>query len=247
MSRLVLPLRSYHYTPHFPIDTFKYLQGYYKYIPDGDDTARINLRTWGKGQYKSNDNFYLSAASNWTFFAFPINYYTSPIMADSAGLIFYSGKTDSVRGPNSSLYLDNLELVMQPKSMGINAINELFWMRKNKNDFEVINNFIKKNKKFLKAQNLLSKTFSDMNVDSFPTKTTINKVLKNYAKSLNEIETLEQKEINKTKIFLKEINRVILYLHKRDIKGLQSIIKKSKYLFKGNSGIRHVDYIGIKN
>jgi hypothetical protein len=45
-------------------------------------------------------------------------------MADSAGLIFYSGKTDSVRGPNSSLYLDNLELVMQPKSMGINAINE---------------------------------------------------------------------------------------------------------------------------
>lgn len=130
---------------------------------------------------------------------------------------------------------------------GINAINELFWMRKNKNDFEVINNFIKKNKKFLKAQNLLSKTFSDMNVDSFPTKTTINKVLKNYAKSLNEIETLEQKEINTTKIFLKEINRVILYLHKRDIKGLQSIIKKSKYLFKGNSGIRHVDYIGIKN
>ncbi|MDG1721057.1 MAG: T9SS type A sorting domain-containing protein, partial [Bacteroidia bacterium] len=113
-----------YYTPHFPIDTFKYLQGYYKYIPDGDDTARINLRTWGKGKYKSNDNFYLSAASDWTFFAFPINYYTSPITADSAGLIFYSGKTDSVRGPNSSLYLDNLELVMQPKRLGISTLNE---------------------------------------------------------------------------------------------------------------------------
>ena len=113
-----------YYTPHFPIDTFKYLQGYYKYFPDGDDTARINLRTWGKGKYKSNDNFYLSAASDWTFFAFPINYYTSPITADSAGLIFYSGKTDSVRGPNSSLYLDNLELVMQPKSLGISTLIE---------------------------------------------------------------------------------------------------------------------------
>jgi len=112
------------YTPHFPIDTFKYLQGYYKYTPDGDDTARINFRTWGKGKYKSNDNFYLSAANDWTFFAFPINYYSSPITADSAGLIFYSGKTDSVRGPNSSLYLDNIELVMNPKSLNIEVLND---------------------------------------------------------------------------------------------------------------------------
>jgi hypothetical protein len=113
-----------YYTPHFPIDTFKYLQGYYKYLPDGDDTARINLRTWEKGKYKSNDNFYLSAANEWTFFAFPINYYSGTATADSAGLIFYSGKTDSIRGPNSSLYLDNLELVMQPKSLGVHTLDE---------------------------------------------------------------------------------------------------------------------------
>ncbi len=113
-----------YYTPHFPIDTFKYLQGYYKYLPDGDDTARINLRSWSKGRYSSNDNFYLSSANEWTFFAFPINYYSSTLAPDSAGIIFYSGKTDSVRGPNSSLYLDNIELVMQPKSLGINSLDE---------------------------------------------------------------------------------------------------------------------------
>ena len=130
---------------------------------------------------------------------------------------------------------------------GINTINELFWMRKNKNDFEVVNSFIKRNKKFVKAQMLLSKTFSDMKIDSFPSKLRINSVLKNYAKSLNKIETLEQREIDSTKIFLKEINQLILYLNKKDFKGIKSVIKKSKYLFRGNSGIRHVDYIGIKN
>ncbi len=130
---------------------------------------------------------------------------------------------------------------------GINTINELFWMRKNKNDFEVINSFIKRNKKFVKAQMLLSRTFSDMKIDSFPSKLRINRVLKNYAKSLNKIETLEQREIDSTKIFLKEINQLILYLNKKDFKGIKSVIKKSKYLFRGNSGIRHVDYIGIKN
>jgi hypothetical protein len=112
-----------YYTPFFSIDTFKYLQGYYKYIPDGDDTASINLRTWGKGAYKSNDYYYLGPAAEWTFFAFPINYNTSAIKADSAALIFYSGKTTDVRGPNSSLYLDNIELVMEPKSLGIEKIH----------------------------------------------------------------------------------------------------------------------------
>lgn len=107
-----------YYTPHFPIDTFKYLQGYYKYLPDGEDTARINLRTWGKGAYRSNDNFYLPEANDWTFFAFPINYNGLSTPPDSAGLIFYSGKTSDIQGSNSRLYLDNIELVMTPKSLG---------------------------------------------------------------------------------------------------------------------------------
>ena len=58
---------------------------------------------------------------------------------------------------------------------GVNTINELFWMRKNKDDFVVIKDFIKKNKKFIKAQKLLSKTFSDMRIDALPSILTINK------------------------------------------------------------------------
>ena len=130
---------------------------------------------------------------------------------------------------------------------GINTMNELFWMRKNKDDYEVINDLIRKNQKFIKAQKLLSKTFSDMRIDSFPSKLKINKVLKDYSKSLNEVETLEEREINSTKIFLKEVNKVLLCVNKNNLKGLQKIIKESKYLFKGNTGMRHVDYIGIKN
>lgn len=112
-----------YYTPCFATDTFKYLQGYYKYLPDGDDTARINYRTWEKGAGKSYDILYLPASSEWKFFTLPINYYSKTAMPDSAALIIYSGKTDSVRGPNSSLYIDELKLVMEPKGVGVHTPN----------------------------------------------------------------------------------------------------------------------------
>lgn len=112
-----------YYTPSFPTDTFKYLQGYYKYIPDGDDTARINYRTWEKGAGKSYDNLFLPASQEWKFFTLPINYYSKTARPDSAALIIYSGKTDSVRGPNSALYIDELNLVMEPKGVGIEEIS----------------------------------------------------------------------------------------------------------------------------
>ena len=43
-------------------------------------------------------------------------------------------------------------------------------MRKNKDDFNIINLFINKNKSFIKSQKILSKIFSDMRVDFTPKK-----------------------------------------------------------------------------
>lgn len=142
-----------YYTPCFSTDTFKYLQGYYKYLPDGDDTARINYRTWEKGAGKSYDNLYLPASTEWKFFTLPINYYSKTAMPDSAALIIYSGKTDSVRGPNSSLYIDDLKLVMEPKGVGIevfenqvkiypNPINSMLFVETQSNESITIYNFL---------------------------------------------------------------------------------------------------------
>ena len=120
-------------------------------------------------------------------------------------------------------------------------------MRKNKNDFDILNYFIKKNKKLIKAQNKLSKIFSDMRIDLLPKDKIIEKSLKNYLQSLSKAETLENNEIENTQFFLKDIQKLLYYVNKKNIKGILNTIKKSKYLFKGNVGVRHVDYIGVKN
>ena len=130
---------------------------------------------------------------------------------------------------------------------GINTFNELLWMRKNKNDFDILNHFIKKNQKLIKAQNKLSKIFSDMRIDLLPKDRIIEKSLKNYLQSLSKAETLENNEIENTQLFLKDIQKLLYYVNKKNIKGILNTIKKSKYLFKGNVGVRHVDYIGVKN
>ena len=120
-------------------------------------------------------------------------------------------------------------------------------MRKNQSDFEVLNKFIKMNKNFIKTQNVLSNIMSDMRLDSLPDKNKINISLKNYLKSLNQIQTLEKTEIESTKLFLKEIKELLMHVNKKSKNGVLKTINKSKYLFKGNAGVRHVDYIGIKN
>ncbi len=117
---------SYHYTgsesgdwnrPIFAMaDTFKYLQGYYKYHPDGEDTARIRVRTFKGTQSRSTNDIYLPEAEDWTFFTMPLTYSAS-VDPDSASILVYSSFTDSIEGANTALYLDGLELVLKPHSV----------------------------------------------------------------------------------------------------------------------------------
>ena len=116
---------------------------------------------------------------------------------------------------------------------GINTINELFWMRKNKDDFNIINLFINKNKSFIKSQKILSKIFSDMRVDFTPkNKKKIESVLNNYFKSLDKIKTLENEEIESTKIFIKEIKNLLNFVKSKNFGGIIKTINRSKYLLK---------------
>ena len=57
-----------YYTPHTPfLDTFKYLQGYYKFLPDGPDTARITVRTFANGQGRRSYNDFNIQEESGTF------------------------------------------------------------------------------------------------------------------------------------------------------------------------------------
>ena len=116
-----------YYTRSFPVsDSFHYLQGYYKYIPDGADTARVQYRTWEGSRSRSNDYISLTEAQEWTFFAMPIDYYANEALPDSAAIMIYSSYNDTIRGFNSALHLDNLELVMEPKPINLSVKESTF-------------------------------------------------------------------------------------------------------------------------
>lgn len=102
-------------------DSFNYLQGYYKFLPDGPDTARFMYRTWSGARTSSYDELLISEpAEEWTFFTIPVNYYRDEV-PDSAALVFWSHKANNANGLNTRLYLDNLELVMEPSSIGLST------------------------------------------------------------------------------------------------------------------------------
>lgn len=115
-----------YYTPHFPFaDTFRYLQGYYKFLPDGEDTARINVRTYANGGRRSFDDLYLhEEKAEWTFFSIPLSY-NNVINPDSASLILYSSyDKGNEHGINTQLYVDQLEFVMEPEPLKL-TVDEL--------------------------------------------------------------------------------------------------------------------------
>lgn len=127
------PRYSYHFTgeengdysrPIFAFtDTFRYLQGYYKYFPDGDDSAYVVMRAMKGTSTRSYNTLRLPATSEWTFFTIPLTYNAS-VMPDSGTILFYSAVNDTLKGPNSTLYLDGLDLVREPQSASIRSLDE---------------------------------------------------------------------------------------------------------------------------
>lgn len=110
-----------YYTPAFAFeDTFKYLQGYYRYEADAKDTGRINVRTFAGISRRSNDNIYFPHTEEWTFFSVPL-LYNDNLTPDSASVIAYSTIQGSDRGEKTALYLDNLSMVMEPTPINLSV------------------------------------------------------------------------------------------------------------------------------
>jgi hypothetical protein len=125
-----------YYTPCFKIyQKYAYFQGCYKMESDAEDSAFIQFRTFENGQLLSNSFMYLTPTTKWTHFSFPINYYRDSI-PDSAALIAYSG-VGTIKSAQTALYLDGLDLVMQPYSVGISDVDSRFRMYPNPVESEI--------------------------------------------------------------------------------------------------------------
>jgi hypothetical protein len=107
--------------------------------------------------------------------------------------------------------------------------------------------------KALKDLNDYSKSFEHLT--SYVSKSDVNlKInnaefetrLKKYLVDLNKLEFLDYVKIN-IKNLMTEVLLLISHLETKNYEETKKFIKQTKYLFKGATGVRQVDFIGNKN
>ena len=70
-------------------------------------------------------------------------------------------------------------------------------------------------------------------------------MVSDYKKSLKELE-LGKPIISKLELFLQEVNGLLVVLKSKNLDKVDKYLKKTKILFKGYVGVRHIDYVGYK-
>ena len=125
------------------------------------------------------------------------------------------------------------------------SLSELIWMTQTDDDKNNLKSLNNQYKKFSKTLNNLSSYVANCN-----SKSKINyKQFRSKAMSLSsEIARLDNFQIfnSKARIFLNESVKFINLVQRSNLKSIKKFINKSKYLFKGACGVRHVDFIAYK-
>ena len=126
------------------------------------------------------------------------------------------------------------------------VLSETFWLSyKNDDHIEM--------PKALKTLNNYSKTFEILT--SYVSKSDLNlkinshefeKRLNKYLSNLNELEILNYIKEN-TKNLMEEALQLLKHLESKNYQKTLTFINETKYLFKGATGVRHVDFIGYKS
>ncbi|MGM0613199.1 MAG: T9SS type A sorting domain-containing protein [Bacteroidota bacterium] len=108
------------------------LSGYYKYSPDGPDSAFVSVYSYSKNQ--NNDLILVESnvvklpqANNYTLFEVPLNYNDWPIV-DTVNISFGSGNfigQNSYTGLGSELYIDDLSMAYKTTSIEESKDNPL--------------------------------------------------------------------------------------------------------------------------
>ena len=69
--------------------------------------------------------------------------------------------------------------------------------------------------------------------------------MKKYIESLEKTD-LTSYVVEKTKSLLNEVNELLELIQKGDFQKVVTFVNQTKYLFRGATGVRHVDFIGYK-
>jgi hypothetical protein len=125
------------FPPAFPVSTrWQYLQGYYGFTPDKNDTGMVAVLMYNKGQLIGAGQLgFVSPASGIPYFSVPITYYL-PVNPDSACIVLSSAAINNPKGEKTELWIDKLSFSnriasVQDKNISFSiypnpATNELF-------------------------------------------------------------------------------------------------------------------------
>ena len=95
-------------------------------------------------------------------------------------------------------------------------------------------------------QSELTSYVSNCNKETKLDKNVMNKNINNYLNALDNLDITSNLK-NNMKLMLSEVNELLDNMEKGDYKRTKEFVNNTKYLFRGATGVRHVDYIGYKN
>ena len=128
----------------------------------------------------------------------------------------------------------------------LGALSEAIWMIYNKEDKFEIPKALNSLKKMSSYQSELTSYVSNCNKETKLDKNVMNKNINNYLNALDNLDITSNLK-NNMKLMLSEVNELLDNMEKGDYKRTKEFVNNTKYLFRGATGVRHVDYIGYKN
>jgi hypothetical protein len=130
--------------PAFAVsEGYKYLQGFYQYTSDANDTGNIELNMFKDGSYYGEGEIqFAPSTTGWTFFSFPITYYNDTF-PDSCVIRINATSTTPQSG-NTKLLIDNLKLINSPNSASTKSLKNnsiLLYPNPTRSEFKIVANF----------------------------------------------------------------------------------------------------------
>jgi hypothetical protein len=123
--------------PSFPVtDTWRFLNGYYKFNADAGDSAFVTVEMYKAGKKIGSGTFYENNSKTaWTSFSNFI-VYSDPQIPDSATIMIGCSNPDNPKGTNTELWID--ELVFSKNGAGVTDQQNAQMIRTSPNPFSEV-------------------------------------------------------------------------------------------------------------
>ena len=127
----------------------------------------------------------------------------------------------------------------------IGVLTEALWMSRNQDDNTEIPKMFKSLKDLSPNQSALVEYVANCKKNTVVKSDVMKNNISNYIKALEKIDLTSYLE-NRIKLLLNEVRDLLSHIEKKDFEKVKKFVHQTKHLFRGATGVRHVDFIGHK-